>query len=137
MKNCVVKLDEKKAAKKLQRWQAIAESAAKQSKRTVIPTVKQPVTYKEALKSTSELDVTLVPYENERGMDATRDIMGQLRAGQTIGVIVGPEGGFAPEEIALVDERATMHRISLGRRILRTETAGLATLAMLVYNLDA
>lgn len=136
MKNCVVKLDEKKAAKKLQRWQAIAESAAKQSKRTVIPTVKQPVTYKEALKIASELDITMVPYENERGMDATREIMGQLMAGQTIGVVVGPEGGFAPEEIALVDEHATMHRISLGRRILRTETAGLAALAMLVYNLD-
>lgn len=136
MKNCVVKLDEKKAAKKLQRWQAIAESAAKQSKRTVIPTVKQPVTYREALKIASELDITLVPYENERGMDATREIMGQLKAGQTIGVVVGPEGGFAPEEIALVDEHATMHRISLGRRILRTETAGLAALAMLVYNLD-
>ena len=135
MKNCVVKLDDKKAAKKLQRWQAIAESAAKQSKRTVIPTVNQPVTYKEALKIASELD-TLVPYENERGMDATREIMGQLKAGQTIGVVVGPEGGFAPEEIALVDEHATMHRISLGRRILRTETAGLAALAMLVYNLD-
>ena len=132
----MVKLDEKKAAKKLQRWQAIAESAAKQSKRTVIPTVKQPVTYKEALKIASELDITLVPYENERGMDATREIMGQLKAGQTIGVVVGPEGGFAPEEIALVDENATMHRISLGRRILRTETAGLAALAMLVYNLD-
>ena len=68
--------------------------------------------------------------------DATREIMGQLKAGQTIGVVVGPEGGFAPEEIALVDEHATMHRISLGRRILRTETAGLAALAMLVYNLD-
>ena len=136
MKNCVVKLDEKKAAKKLQRWQAIAESAAKQSKRTVIPTVKQPVTYKEALKIASELDITLVPYENERGMDATREIMGQLKAGQTIGVVVGPEGGFAPEEIALVDEHARMHRISLGRRILRTETAGLAALSMLVYNLD-
>ena len=136
MKNCVVKLDEKKTAKKLQRWQAIAESAAKQSKRTVIPTVKQPVTYKEALKIASELDITLVPYENERGMDATREIMGQLKAGQTIGVVVGPEGGFAPEEIALVDEHAAMHRISLGRRILRTETAGLAALAMLVYNLD-
>ena len=133
MKNCVVKLDEKKAAKKLQRWQAIADSAAKQSKRTVIPTV---VTYKEALKIASELDITLVPYENERGMDATREIMGQLKVGQTIGVVVGPEGGFAPEEIALVDENATMHRISLGRRILRTETAGLAALAMLVYNLD-
>ena len=62
--------------------------------------------------------------------------MGQLKAGQTIGVVVGPEGGFAPEEIALVDEHATMHRISWGRRILRTETAGLAALAMLVYNLD-
>lgn len=136
MKNCVVKLDEKKAGKKLQRWQAIAESAAKQSKRTVIPTVKQSVTYKEALKSASELDITLVPYENERGMDATREIMGKLKAGQTIGVVVGPEGGFAPEEIALVDENAAMHRISLGRRILRTETAGMATLAMLVYNLD-
>lgn len=136
MKNCVVKLDDKKAAKKLQRWQAIAESAAKQSKRTVIPTVKQPVTYREALKIASELDITLVPYENERGMDATREIMGQLKVGQTIGVVVGPEGGFAPEEIALVDENATMHRISLGRRILRTETAGLAALAMLVYNLD-
>ena len=132
----MVKLDEKKAGKKLQRWQAIAESAAKQSKRTVIPTVKQPVTYREALKIASELDITLVPYENERGMDATREIMGQLKAGQTIGVVVGPEGGFAPEEIALVDENAAMHRISLGRRILRTETAGMATLAMLVYNLD-
>lgn len=62
--------------------------------------------------------------------------MGQLKAGQTIGVVVGPEGGFAPEEIVLVDENAAMHRISLGRRILRTETAGLAALAMLVYNLD-
>lgn len=74
--------------------------------------MKQPVTYKEALKIASELDITLVPYENERGMDATREIMGQLKAGQTIGVVVGPEGGFAPEEIALVDEHATMHRIS-------------------------
>ncbi len=53
-----------------------------------------------------------MPYENERGMDATREIMEQLKAGQTIGVVVGPEGGFAPEEIALVDEHATMHRIS-------------------------
>ena len=133
---CIRDRDEKKALKKLQRWQAIAESAAKQSKRTVIPTVKQPVTYREALKIASELDITLVPYENERGMDATREIMGQLKAGQTIGVVVGPEGGFAPEEIALADEHATMYRISLGRRILRTETAGLAALAMLVYNLD-
>lgn len=136
MKNCVVKLDEKKAAKKVERWQAIAESAAKQSKRTVIPQIDKPLSYKLAIERAKELDVTLVPYENERGMDATRHIMGQLKKEQSIGIIIGPEGGFSPEEIKLADDNG-MHRISLGRRILRTETAGLATLAMLVFNLDS
>ena len=136
MKNCVVKLDEKKAAKKVERWQAIAESAAKQSKRTIIPLIDRPIPYKLALEKAGKLDVTLVPYENERGMDATRQIMGQIKKGQSIGIVIGPEGGFAPEEIKLADDN-DMHRISLGRRILRTETAGLATLAMLVFNLDS
>ena len=136
MKNCVVKLDEKKAAKKVERWQAIAESAAKQSKRTIIPLIDKPVPYKFALEKAGKLDVTLVPYENERGMEATRQIMGQIKKGQSIGIVIGPEGGFAPEEIKLADDN-DMHRISLGRRILRTETAGLATLAMLVFNLDS
>lgn len=136
MKNCVVKLDEKKAAKKVERWQAIAESAAKQSKRTIIPLIDKPVPYKLALEKAGKLDVTLVPYEYERGMDATRQIMGQIKKGQSIGIVIGPEGGFAPEEIKLADDN-DMHRISLGRRILRTETAGLATLAMLVFNLDS
>ena len=135
-KNCVVKLDEKKAAKKVERWQAIAESAAKQSKRTIIPLIDKPVSYKLALEKAGKLDVTLVPYENERGMAATRQIMGQIKKGQSIGIVIGPEGGFAPEEIKLADDN-DMHRISLGRRILRTETAGLATLAMLVFNLDS
>ena len=98
MKNCVVKLDEKKAAKKVERWQAIAESAAKQSKRTIIPLIDKPVPYKLALEKAGKLDVTLVPYENERGMDATRQIMGQIKKGQSIGIVIGPEGGFAPEE---------------------------------------
>ena len=136
MKNCVVKLDDKKAAKKLQRWQAIAESAAKQSKRTVIPTVKQPITYKEALKIASELDITLVPYENERGMDATREIMGQLKAGQTIGVVVGPEGGFAPEEIALVDEHGHNAQNKLGTQDFTHGDSRTCCTCMLVYNLD-
>lgn len=136
MKNCVVKLDEKKAVKKVERWQAIAESAAKQSKRTIIPLIDKPVPYKLALEKAGKLDVTLVPYENERGMDATRQIMGQIKKGQSVGIVIGPEGGFAPEEIKLADDN-DMHRISLGRRILRTETAGLATLAMLVFNLDS
>ena len=120
MKNCVVKLDEKKAQSKCKRWQAIAESAAKQSKRTVIPQI--------------QMDVVLVPYENERGMEATREIFRSIPEGASIGVMIGPEGGFSPEEIAQLDK--DMHRISLGRRILRTETAGMATLSMLIYELD-
>ena len=133
-KRSIVKLDEKKAANKVKRWQAIAESAAKQSKRTVIPEVKMPVSWKEAVRQAKILDITLVPYENERGLQATREIMQGIPDGATIGVMIGPEGGFSPEEIAEVD--GTMHRISLGRRILRTETAGLATLSMLIYTLD-
>ena len=134
MKNCVVKLDEKKAAKKVERWQAIAESAAKQSKRTIIPLIDKPVPYKLALEKAGKLDVTLVPYENERGMAATRQIMGQIKKGQSIGIVIGPEGGFAPSEIELV--RDDMKLISLGNRILRTETAGLATLAMLIFAIE-
>lgn len=136
MKNCVVKLDNKKAENKIKRWQAVAESASKQSKRTIIPQVHMPVSFKQALAMAEELDITLVPYENERGLAATRERIKAVSGGESIGVLIGPEGGFALEEIEAVRERAHMHCISLGRRILRTETAGLATLSMLVYELD-
>lgn len=134
MKNSVVKLDAKKAQNKCRRWQTIAESAAKQSKRSVIPHVAEPLSWKEALAQAKQLDVVLVPYENERGMQATREVIGQIPKGASVGIMIGPEGGFAPEEIEGIGQN--MHRISLGRRILRTETAGPATLAMLVYALD-
>ncbi len=134
MKNCVVKLNDKKAEGKVRRWQEIAKSAAKQSKRTMIPNVAMPITYKQALEKAKELDITLVPYENERGMEATRELISGIEKGKSIGIIIGPEGGFSDEEIEMLLDG--MHRISLGRRILRTETAGLATLAMLVYELD-
>lgn len=137
MKNCVVRLDEKKVQKKLVRWRAIAESAAKQSKRTVIPEISEPVSYQEAIERAGKLDITLVPYENERGMDNTRKVISSIKSNDSIGVIIGPEGGFSSDEIALADENSKMHRISLGRRILRTETAGMATLSMLVYSLDS
>ena len=92
----------------------------------------------DSLEAAKELDITLVPYENQRGMEQTREIIDGIaeKMSQSIGIIVGPEGGFAADEIAMVDELDSMHRISLGRRILRTETAGMATLAMLVYRLD-
>ena len=147
MKNCVVKLDDKKAGNKVKRWQAISESAAKQSKRTLIPEVQMPMTWKEAMKKAEELDVVLVPYECERGMETTREVIKTIQPGQNIAVFNGPEGGFSPEEIEgicptnagegfsqVLEEKA--HRISLGRRILRTETAGLATLSMLIFCLD-
>ncbi len=134
MKNCVVKLEAKKAASKCTRWQAISESAAKQSKRTLIPEIGLPVSWNEALKQAGELDVVLVPYENERGMEATRETIKSIQPGQTIGIMIGPEGGFADSEIDNLPEK--MQRISLGRRILRTETAGMTALSMLVYELD-
>lgn len=135
MKNCVVKLDEKKAAAKTARWQEIAKSAAKQSKRSIIPKVEHPVSYQEALAAAAELDVVLVSYENERGMAATREVMEAIVPGQSVGIFIGPEGGFSDGEIELAREH-DMRLISLGGRILRTETAGLATLSVLMYHLE-
>lgn len=136
MKNCVVKLDEKKASAKQTRWQEIAKSAAKQSKRSIIPTVRRPLSYREALEAAAALDVRLVPYENERGMAATKEAVEAVRPGQSIGIFIGPEGGFAEDEIALAKERG-MQLVSLGRRILRTETAGLAMLSILMYYIES
>lgn len=136
MKNCVVKLDAKKAENKVKRWQEIAKSAAKQSKRSLIPTVEMPLRYEDAISLAAQLNVVLVPYENERGMEATRSVVEGIRPGQSIGIFIGPEGGFAEDEIALAKSH-DMALLSLGRRILRTETAGLAMLSILTYQLDS
>lgn len=136
MKNCVVKLDAKKAENKVKRWQEIAKSAAKQSKRSLIPTVEMPLRYEDAISLAAQLDVVLVPYENERGMEATRSVVEGIKPGQSIGIFIGPEGGFAEDEIALAKSH-DMALLSLGRRILRTETAGLAMLSILTYQLDS
>ena len=135
MKRCVVRLDDKKAAKKADRWNSIAESAAKQAGRSRIPEVTMPLSYKEALKMAEELDVTLLPYELAGGMEVTREVIRQIKSGQSVGIFIGPEGGFEPEEVdAAVSMGAKV--ITLGRRILRTETAGLATLAVLMFELE-
>ena len=135
MKRSVVRLDDKKAAKKADRWNSIAESAAKQAGRSRIPEVIMPLSYKEALKMAEELDVTLLPYELAGGMEVTREVIRQIKSGQSVGIFIGPEGGFEPEEVdAAVSRGAKV--ITLGRRILRTETAGLATLAVLMFELE-
>lgn len=135
MKRSVVRLDDKKASKKADRWNSIAESAAKQAGRSRIPEVTMPLSYNEALKMAEELDVTLLPYELAGGMEVTREVIRQIKSGQSVGIFIGPEGGFEPEEVdAAVSMGAKV--ITLGRRILRTETAGLATLAVLMFELE-
>lgn len=133
MKYCVVRLDEKKKAKKRERWQAVAESAAKQAKRSRIPNVHSVMTYEEALSYARECDYCLLPYENERGMAGTRMFLDKIKPGKDISVMIGPEGGFAKEEIAMA---ADMDVISLGRRILRTDTAAVTVLSALMLELE-
>lgn len=135
MKRCVVRLDEKKQEAKRKRWQAIAESAAKQAKRSLIPEIGSMLEYREALKAASDLDVFLLPYEHADGMERTRRILSEISPGSTVGILIGPEGGFDEEEVSMA-EAAGAKVVTLGRRILRTETAGPALLAMLDYCLE-
>ncbi|MBQ7296528.1 MAG: 16S rRNA (uracil(1498)-N(3))-methyltransferase [Clostridia bacterium] len=135
MKNCVVKLDDKKKKSKVSRWQAIAESAAKQSKRNIIPDVRDVLSYKQALTKIKELDLVLVPYENERGMAATKEALGKIEPGMSVGILIGPEGGFEENEVALAKEAGGL-AVSLGSRILRTETAAIAAVSMCMLHTE-
>lgn len=134
-KRSVVKLDEKKAKKKVERWNVIAESAAKQAGRGYIPVVKEVMKYESALVYAKGLDVRLIPYELANDMHVTKEIISNIRTGQSLGVFIGPEGGFEREEI---DNALNLQAqpITLGKRILRTETAGLAILSILMYQLE-
>ena len=134
-KRSVVRLDEKKAGKKQIRWQAIAKGAAEQSGRGLIPEVEIVKTYAEALEFAKELDVILVPYELEEGMKATMSIIEAIRPGQSVGIFIGPEGGFEEQEIGQARNAGAVP-VTLGRRILRTETAGITTLSILMYHLE-
>lgn len=135
MKRCVVKLDAKKAAKKVERWNSISESAAKQAGRSIIPKVSDIVSYREALERAEQLDVVLVPYELEEGMAETKKLLHQIQPGQSVGIFIGPEGGFEREEVEQAIE-AGAHPVTLGRRILRTETAGFTMLSILMFELE-
>ena len=123
-KNAVVRLDEKKAQSKRKRWQSIAESAAKQSKRSRIPSVETVMSLKEAFGFIKEqgFDLCLIPYEQAQGMETMKEALAQVSSGQSIAVFIGPEGGFDESEIKLALEHG-VRPVSLGKRILRTETA--------------
>ena len=134
-KRCVVKLDDKKASSKIARWQSIAEAAGKQSKRAIVPFIGQVTKFSDALKDAERADVKIIPYELCEGMEDTKEVFKNIKPGQTIAVFIGPEGGFDEGEI---DDaiKSGITPISLGKRILRTETAGLAVMAWLSFVLE-
>ena len=135
MKRCVVKLDDKKAAKKIERLNGVALSAAKQSKRGRIPKVKAVMSMEDAVQYAGTLDHVIVPYESAEGMEYSKKVIEQVTDGGSIGIFIGPEGGFETTEIEKlsgIDAKI----LSLGHRILRTETAGMVVLSLLMFALE-
>jgi len=139
MERTVVKLDAVRDAakieKRVRRYRMIAESAAKQSGRGIVPEVESFVDMDKAVAMASEGTAILVPYESARGIDYTREVMADMVGRESISVFIGPEGGFSDGEIDRLSA-AGGRIITLGRRILRTETAGLTTLSILMYELE-
>ena len=131
MKHCVVRLDEKKKKSRVRRYQTIAENAARQSKRSHIPKVGDVISYRGALERAKTSDICLVPYECEDGMASTEKALAKIAPGKSVSIFVGPEGGFAEEEIRAARDLG-MDVISLGRRILRTDTAAIAAMTMVM-----
>lgn len=134
-KRTVVKVDEKKADKKIARYQAICEAAAKQSGRGIIPTVSSYMTFKEALQAASQLEMVMIPYEEAEGIAYARKVIEEATDKKSIGIFIGPEGGFAKEEVELA-QGIGAKVITLGNRILRTETAGMTVLSILMFQLE-
>lgn len=135
MKRCVVKLDDKKAKNKLSRWQAVSESAAKQSGRSIIPAIHEVMSFKEAVEYAKNMNASLIPYELAEGMEATKKALSGIHGGMDIAVFIGPEGGLDIDEVERA-ENAGITPVSLGKRILRTETAGMTVMSILMYRLE-
>lgn len=131
----IVKLDEKKESKKIARWQQIAESGAKQSGRGMIPEVKPVMGLTEALTYAKCLDGVLIPYEKAEGIKKTREIIAGLKGRKSVGIFIGPEGGFDEAEVKAAMAAGAMP-VTLGKRILRTETAGLTMLSILMFEFE-
>lgn len=128
----IMKLDEKKTEKKLEHWRGKAEAAAKQSRRKRIPEVTAPLSFKEALESCRDHECRIIPYELSEGFEKTREIMSSLKKDTRLALFIGPEGGFTEEEIELAEKDGVIP-VTLGKRILRTETAAMVVLSWLVY----
>ena len=135
MKRSIVKLDEKRQKKKVDRWNLIAESAAKQSGRNYVPRVTGICSFSRAVEDAFSMDAVLMPYEDARGITHTREVFSAMAGKKSIGIFIGPEGGFEENEVEQIKE-AGGHIVTLGHRILRTETAGMTVLSILMYLLE-
>ncbi len=137
MERCVVKLDEKSASKKIERWQKIAEVAAKQSKRDKIPTVHSCINLRNLYEILKKYDIVIVAYEEEKEWDI-KQVLKEAKENKSkeIAIIVGPEGGIAKEEIDILNTLPNAKTVTLGKRILRTETAPLVLASIIMYEFD-
>lgn len=137
MKRCIVKLDRKDQAKKIDRWNKIAEVAAKQSGRDLIPKVTDLETIKTITSKITEYDLVLVAYEMEKETYIKEELLKlkSIKENYKIAVVIGPEGGLELEEVELL-KRQGAKIISLGKRILRTETVALQVASIIMYELE-
>lgn len=134
MKRCVVKLDSKDEKKKIERWQKIAEGAAKQSLRNDILKVEKVMTLDQAISTFSEYDYIIMAYEKEK--NSLKNVIRNIdNSNSKIAVIIGPEGGIDDEEVKKIIDAGAIS-VSLGKRILRTETAPVAISSIIMYELE-
>ena len=136
MERCVVKYDNKTESKKIDRWQKIAETAAKQSGRNIIPKVENLINLKKVCNLIKKYDIVLLAYENEKEY-TLKNVLKKLqnRENHNIGIIIGPEGGIAENEVQELKD-AGAQVITLGNRILRTETVGISMTSIIQYEMD-
>ncbi len=131
---CITKINtDKDAQNKAERWQKIALEAAKQCNRGIIPKVGNPIKFRDAVKQAENMDLSIIPYEKESSVNF-KDIASGLNKIRSASVFIGPEGGFSEQEIQQADSSG-VKKITLGPRILRTETAGLVAVSIMMYEL--
>lgn len=131
---CVTRIEgDKKIRERVSRWNKVSVSAAKQCGRGIIPEVKVPVTYKEAIEMLKNLDLAVMPYEElgHTGVSNLKSVLSD-NSYNSIGILIGPEGGFSDSE-ALYAKEQGVYQVGLGKRILRTETAGIAVISAIMY----
>lgn len=130
-----VVMDNGKFSKKIERWQKVSDEAVKQCKRGIIPTVCDDVTFKEMMTRLRGFELILFPYENEDNRTIKDSLRGLVKSPDTVAIIIGPEGGFSDKEADVLKEFGA-ECVTLGKTTLRTETAGMAALAMTMYELE-